>query len=164
MCYVNSLDVENNYSEAAKWFHEAAKRGHAMAKSNLGWFYEHGTGVGKNERTAAEWYRKAAEDGIVIAQFHLFRCYESGIGVGKDPIEAAKWFKKVFIRNEVSDSLYTMGNCFEEATAVKRDVNKALYWSRHALIWKHPKAEEAVKRLESQVCLESWSKQRRSSF
>lgn len=65
------LIVQQDYSEAAKWFRLAAEQGVTEAQHNLGVMYEKGQGVQLNLSEAEKWYRKAAEQGHAPAQAAL---------------------------------------------------------------------------------------------
>lgn len=76
--------AEQNYVEAAAWFHIAAEQGHAGAQHNLALMYEDGQGVLQDYSEAAKWYRMAAEQGNPASQNNLGSLYEIGSGVSKD--------------------------------------------------------------------------------
>ena len=78
--------------EAVRWYTRAAQAGHASAQSNLGYCYEHGTGVTADAREAVCWYTRAAEAGYASAQYNLGVCYQNGTGVTADAREAARLF------------------------------------------------------------------------
>lgn len=61
--YETGEGVEQNYSEALKWYQAAANQGHAIAQSNLGNMYFNGWGVPQNYEESVKWYRLAAEQG-----------------------------------------------------------------------------------------------------
>ena len=48
---------------AAVWYAKAAAQGDAAAQYNLGFCYEHGTGVARDASLALSWYRKARAQG-----------------------------------------------------------------------------------------------------
>lgn len=54
--------------EAARWFFEAARRGHADAQFHLGLLFYAGTGVEKNTDEALKWIRRAAGSGHEAAR------------------------------------------------------------------------------------------------
>lgn len=56
-------DVNQDYSEAMKWYRKAADQGNAIAQNNLGYMYDEGLGVTKDYAEAVKWYRKAADQG-----------------------------------------------------------------------------------------------------
>lgn len=54
--------------DAARWFFEAARRGHADAQYHLGLLFYAGTGVQKNPDEAMKWIRRAADNGHEAAR------------------------------------------------------------------------------------------------
>src|ERR1700733_3578151 len=66
--FAEGAGVEQDYSEAARFYRQAADAGYAPAQYNLGYLYEKGLGVERDPRQAAIWYRKAAEQGDAQAQ------------------------------------------------------------------------------------------------
>lgn len=63
--------VENPDVEAAKWFFEAAGRGHADAEYGLGLMFLAGKGVEQNQDEAMKWIGRAAQHGHVSARSFL---------------------------------------------------------------------------------------------
>ena len=57
--------IEQDYTEAVKWYRKAGEQGYAMAQYNLGAMYGFGLGVEQDHTEAVEWYRKAAEQGYM---------------------------------------------------------------------------------------------------
>ena len=55
--------MEQDCSEATKWYRLAAEQGLAEAQYNLGHCYYNGIGVEQDYSEAAKWYRLAAEQG-----------------------------------------------------------------------------------------------------
>ena len=86
--------VEQNYSEAAKWFRKSAEHGHSNAQNYLGWLYHNGYGVEQNYDQAFEWYRMAANQENATAQFNLGYCYKNGQGTEQSYIRATEWFRR----------------------------------------------------------------------
>ncbi len=52
--------VEQNFSEAFKWYQKSAESGYAYAQRNLAKLYEDGLGVKRDVNKAIAWYEKAA--------------------------------------------------------------------------------------------------------
>lgn len=48
---------------SARWFLEAANKGHADAQYKSGWYYELGVGVAQDNAAAYKWYRLSASQG-----------------------------------------------------------------------------------------------------
>ena len=83
-----------NYSEAAFWYEEAAKRGHKEAFNNLGVLYKEGKGVPQNFQRAYVCFSRAAEAGLSAAQYNLGMLYDRGEGVEQDHNKALEWCRK----------------------------------------------------------------------
>ena len=94
LCYENGRGVNQDYTEAVRWYRKAAEQGDADAQWSLGLCYENGQGVNQDYTEAVRWYRKAAEQGDADAQRFLGLCYENGRGVNRDCAEAVKWYTK----------------------------------------------------------------------
>jgi hypothetical protein len=86
--YRDGHGVEQNYTEAARWYLLAAEQGHAFAQSDLGFLYLNGLGVNADYGKALTWLRLAALQGDAQAQ-HNF-----GIALfqhSKDEVHAYMW-------------------------------------------------------------------------
>ena len=114
-CYKNK-----NFTEAVKWFRQAAEQGDAKAQYNLGWCYARGEGVEPDDFEAAKWYRKAAEQGHSKAQYNLGMCYFKGEGVPKDGEKVAYWFRKAAVQGHVKAQI-KLGLCYEDGIGVYKD-------------------------------------------
>lgn len=65
--------VEKNFTEAARWFHEATKRGHAKAKTSIAYLYATGQGVRLDQRLAFIFLSQASAEGDLQAPDMLFK-------------------------------------------------------------------------------------------
>ncbi len=93
--YDSGEGVQENKSEAFKWFKKSADQEHEDSMAWAGYYYENGYGgVSKNLSLAIDLYRKAALKDNAFAQFKLGVKYDSGEGVPENKSEAFKWFKK----------------------------------------------------------------------
>ncbi len=92
--YYGENGVQQNHTEAVKWYQKAAEQGHARAQYLLGICYWHGYGVEKSLEESVKWYQKAAEGGDEDAQYELGRCYAYGWVVQQNHTEALKWYQK----------------------------------------------------------------------
>lgn len=90
LVYTGSSSMEENTTEAQKWFRKAAEQGNRASKYNLGDLCR----SEKDYAQAAMWFREAAEDGDSGAQYMLGILYLRGDGVEKNTIEAVKWIHK----------------------------------------------------------------------
>ena len=57
--YADGDGIEQDDTEAYKWFFVAAQQGDLVAQFNLGLFYEQGRGTKQNPSEAVKWYLKA---------------------------------------------------------------------------------------------------------
>ena len=89
--YEQGEGVEQNFSEAAKWYLRAAEQGHALAQFNLAELYLHGRGMPQDYGEAVKWNRLAADQGLAVAQFNLGGLYYSGEAVERDYVKAYMW-------------------------------------------------------------------------
>jgi len=59
--YHHGKGVQQNYSEAVKWFQLAAEQGLAKAQYNLGAMYGNGKGVRQDKKLAKDWFWKSCD-------------------------------------------------------------------------------------------------------
>lgn len=85
--------MEQDLSEAIKWWQRAADLGSKCAQHNLGLMYYLGRGVEQDYQAAFMWYLKAAKQGSGEAQNSLGAMYFDGLGVERNLIEVYAWFK-----------------------------------------------------------------------
>lgn len=64
VCFSNGQGVEQNVSEAAKWYRKAADQGYQRAQVLLGMCYGRGIGVPKDSIEAYKWFNLAAAQGL----------------------------------------------------------------------------------------------------
>jgi len=82
----NGEGCEQNFSEAAFWYEEAAKRGNIDAFNNLGAMYKEGRGVLQDYKKAFILFKKA--------QFNLGALYDLGLGCEENKEKAIEWCRK----------------------------------------------------------------------
>lgn len=71
MLYYVGDDFSQSYSEALRYFTEAAEMGDAHSQATVGYMYEQGLGTDKNMPEAIKWIEKAAEQGYEKAIKYL---------------------------------------------------------------------------------------------
>jgi uncharacterized protein len=74
------LGCLQNFSEAAFWYEEAAKRGNANAFNNLGVLYKEGHGVIQDYAKAFICFSRAANANLAEGQYNLGLMYDQGLG------------------------------------------------------------------------------------
>ena len=93
--YQRGLGVDENITEAIKWYRKAAENGHTVASHNLGNRYALGEGVTCDFKEAAKWWTIAAQKGYVDSQMNLGKLYRYGEGnVKKDIKQARYWYNQ----------------------------------------------------------------------
>jgi len=88
------LGCMQNYSEAAFWYEEAAKRGHLEAFNNLGVLYKDGLGVVKDDARCFICFSRASEGGLAQGHYNLGLLYDQGIGCESDNDKALDLCRK----------------------------------------------------------------------
>jgi TPR repeat protein len=128
LLYAKGQGLEQNYTQAAKWYRLAADQGNAGAQASLGELYEAGQGgVPRNDTEAAKWYRLAAEKGSPRGQYNLAVLYVMGRGVNHDEAEALKWYLRAAEQGE-SLAQFNVGMRYYEGHAVPPDQVEAYFW------------------------------------
>ena len=61
--YTNGFGVQQDYTEAIKWYRKSAEQGNAVAQYNLGVMYNKGHGLQKDNVQAYAWTGIAAANG-----------------------------------------------------------------------------------------------------
>ena len=88
------LGCIQNYSEAAFWYEEGAKRGHLESFNNLGTLYKEGHGVAQDEARTFICFSRAAEGGLAQGLYNLGMLYDQGIGCDEDHDVALDYCRK----------------------------------------------------------------------
>lgn len=145
--------TEGRYRDAANWFRQAGRYGHAAALYRVGALYEDGLGVAQSYQEAVGWYLKAADPEVErelrepggpwwsyrrpvskSAQYRLGELYAQGLGVKKDPKQAAAWFLRAGDSAEAAiaetpDPLprirYKLAELYETGNGIEADPERA---------------------------------------
>jgi TPR repeat protein len=88
------LGCIQNYSEAAFWYEEGAKRGNLACFNNLGVLYKEGHGVVTDYDRAFICFKRAAEGELAEGQYNLGILYDQGLGVDADHDKALEYCRK----------------------------------------------------------------------
>lgn len=78
------LGCLQNFSEAAFWYEEGAKRAHLASFNNLGVLYKEGHGVHKDEARCFICFKRAADGGLAEGLYNLGLLYDQGFGCAQD--------------------------------------------------------------------------------
>ncbi len=92
--YYYGQGVQQDHTEAVRWYRKAAEHGNSKAESALGSSYYYGQGVPRDYAEAVRWYRRAAELGNSNAEYSLAYTYSHGIGVPQDRAESNRLLRQ----------------------------------------------------------------------
>ncbi len=143
MYYVGKDGVEQNFSEAARWYERLAKQGDVRAQTTMGLMYSRGYGVKKDSQAAHRWWNFAAAQNDPGAQYNLGLSYANGDGVAQDPAKAVEWYNKAAGRGHVQ-AQHNLGMLYHEGKPA-RDPLRAYFWVKVAALQGDEKAEENLK-------------------
>jgi TonB family protein len=134
----------NDFSGAAALFRKAAEKGSADAQFYLGGMLFFGHGVKQDAAEAMAWMEKAAEHGHIKAKGAL----GSMLLAKGDADQRAFGLVRSAAREEDVPSMYWMGTCLEHGRGTAKDLKQAREWYRRAADSGHPKAKQALERVE----------------
>ena len=132
LAYHYGQGVQQDDSEAVKWFRKAADQGYADAEFYLGRSYEGGVGVPRNYAEAVKWFGKAADQGHANAQNDIGVAYLNGQGVPQNYFEAVKWFRRSSEQGNANGQ-WMLGKMYQDGRGVQQDYIQAYMWSNLAV-------------------------------
>ena len=142
--------VQQDFTEAAKWYRKAANQGYAEAQNSIGDMYLRGEGVPKDYAEAVKWFKLAAVKGHDLAQTNLGYMYASGFGLPHDNAEAAKWYNKAALQGN-ADAQYALGILYEDGAGVSQDNAEAVKWYQLAAKQGLAAAQTKLKDLNAKI-------------
>lgn len=86
--YLNGQGVDRDYTEAVRWFEQAAQQEYREAQYNLAIMYNLGQGTQQDKVQGAHWMKRAADYAYAPAQNALADLYYKGEGVELDYVLA----------------------------------------------------------------------------
>ena len=143
MYYRGRGGVEQNFSEAARWYEKLARQGDASAQTSLGLMYARGYGVEKNLQTAHRWWLFAAAHNDPGAQYNLGVIYAQGEGIAQDYAQAAQWLTRAAQRGH-TQAQHNLGMLYHEGKGVERDPVRAYFWLKVAALQGDDVSREAL--------------------
>ena len=144
--YYYGRGTTQNYTEAFKWYREAADHDFPNALRMVGQCYQNGQGVQKDIHEAAEWYERAVEKDNPYAAEALGEMYYKGEGVTKDYDKAFTLLKMAAESgNHLGKAMRLLSACYRYGLGTAQDEAKDKYWLEKAAQYD----DEAKKMLES---------------
>ncbi|QQG36987.1 MAG: SEL1-like repeat protein [Micavibrio aeruginosavorus] len=138
--------VKTDFTQAAKWFEEAALNGIANARYNLGVLYHQGLGVAQDTNKAINWYKAAASQNHPEAQYNLGIAYIEGVGTEYNPQKAAANFESA-ARAGILEASYNLGLIYENGLLGTPQIEDAVYWYSRAAEDGSPEGKAALNQL-----------------
>jgi TPR repeat protein len=144
MYYVGRGGVEQNFSEAARWYEKLAKQGDPRAQTSLGLMYARGYGVAKNMDAARRWWSFAASQNDPGAQYNLGVIYSQGDSVPQDYVQAAQWLDRAAQRGHVQ-AQHNLALLYHEGKGVARDPARSYFWMKVAALQGDDVSQDALR-------------------
>ena len=119
--------IPENDSEAVKWWHRAAGRGHRSSQVILGIKYREGTGVRQDFAIAAELLRRAAAPGDGQAEMLLGYMHLYGEGMRQDHGAAVNWLGRAAARGQPG-AQFSIGTMYYNGDGLPQDYASAAKW------------------------------------
>lgn len=129
--YDSGHGVRRDLLTAARWYAEAANRGHIEALFSQAALAEEGVVPPNGISDPVELYERAAQSGHAGAANNLGRLYAEGIKVDRNYQKAANWFS-LAANQDHAESCYNLGVLHEHGLIPEADPEKARAWYRCA--------------------------------
>ncbi|KAG0254926.1 hypothetical protein DFQ27_006576, partial [Actinomortierella ambigua] len=127
--YQGGLGVDQNHTEAFKWYLRAAELGSTLGQYMAGDCLMYGRGTSVNHERVAYWMQLAADNGHPRAQDYIGWMYESGHRYERDYDQAFSWFSKAAVQADAK-AQYHLGLMYKKGNGVERDYDQAMAWFR----------------------------------
>lgn len=134
--YENGLGTRASTEAALTWYRKAAMDGFGAvrgeARSRIGLFYYHGTGVNRDPKKAYQWFEAASADDNVLGHFYV--AYLSGRGeeTALDQNRATVHFLKAAELGD-TDAMVNLGHRYLNGTGTSESGKKAARWFKSAV-------------------------------
>lgn len=130
--YTQALKLvrSGQWQRAISIFKPLAEEGHAASQFSLGLIYHLGRGVKADVETAYDWYKKAAVQQHPPAMNNIGMMYLNGEYVVQNRDVAFGLFEMASV--EHAQAKDNMGQCYENAWGVERDIVRAINFYRLA--------------------------------
>lgn len=131
ICYEFGWGVEENESEAFKYYTLGAEKNVTAAKYRLGRCYKYGIGTSIDKTEAYRWFSDADQNGNIYATYETAMLLLSGEGVSLNESEGASMLLRA-AENEYHIAQYELGNCYLIGKGVPEDQVQAMIWYQKA--------------------------------
>ena len=142
--------VEQDHTEAIKWYEKAAAQGSTHAMVNLGSLYIEGIGVEPSPERGAELFLQAAEAGSHREQSNIAKLYMTGQGIQRNVEEGIRYMKLAAIGGEVAAQT-TLGKIYGTEGTPIYDMEASIKWLNTAADRGDARAIEALVGIEDRL-------------
>ncbi len=125
--FADGTGVQQDLSEAMRWYQRSASRGFAQAQYRVATFYERGLGVKQDNARAKIWYQRAAEGGSIKAMHNLAVLSAGRAAKVPNYPTAARWFAEA-AEHGLADSQFNLAVLHESGLGVERDAKQSHFW------------------------------------
>lgn len=127
ICYEMGIGVEENETEAFKYYTLAANDGNVTGMFRTGLCYYNGVGVKQNYAEAYRWFTDAAGNENIMAAYYLGKMMMYGEGCEPDPETGIQWLQKAAEKN-YNKAQFELGNAYLTGKGVEENAEKAMEW------------------------------------
>jgi TPR repeat protein len=136
LVFYRGRGIQQDHTEAVKWFRRAAEQGDVSAQSYLGFMFSEGHGVPQDYAEAVKWFRLAADRGDAQAQYNLGLSYAKGETGEPDNVSAYMWFNLAAARFAASDTRRSAAVAGRDVVANKMTPEQIAEAQKRAREWK----------------------------
>ncbi|MBC8592023.1 SEL1-like repeat protein [Oscillospiraceae bacterium N12] len=131
ICYEMGIGVEENETEAFRYYTLAADGGNTMGMYRTALCYYNGVGVKQNLQEAFRWFNDAAGRENIHSYYYMGKMLMYGEGCTPDPEIAVQWLKKAADLNS-DKAQFELGNAYLTGTGVDENDDMAMEWFEKA--------------------------------
>ena len=131
ICYEMGIGVEDNETEAFKYYTLAAGSGNVMSMYRTGLCYYNGVGVKQNYTEAYRWFNDAAGNDNVASYYYLGKMLMYGEGCVPDAEAGLQWLMKAAEHNS-DKAQFELGNAYLMGNGVEENDEIAMEWFEKA--------------------------------
>lgn len=131
ICYEMGIGVEENETEAFKYYTLAAENGNVTSMYRIGLCYYNGVGVKENYAEAYRWFTDAAGNGNIGAAYYLGKMMMYGEGCTPDHETGIQWLMKAAEKGN-DKAQFELGNAYLMGKGVEENDEIAMEWFEKA--------------------------------
>ncbi len=121
------IAVDQNLSEAERWYQRAVEHDDVRACCNLGWMYESGFGVEQDKAKAFELLLRGHDEGVLVAKATIAMMKMTGEGCQQDVESSIKLLEECFLSG-YNNAANCLADMYFAGSVVEKDVEKGFAW------------------------------------